>query len=337
MVTKDMTNTKKDEATSLPGKAKEKLPSSSKRPTRKKPKDKPKRPLSAYNFFFKEEREKILKIVLAEDPKTVENDPESEDYINDEMMERLKKEGGKVSFEEMGKLIGQRWKNIDPDRLSKYSELAAEDTERYKKEMQSYNGRQEAKMRSEALKPPAWNGGEADASQAGFGKGGTQEGARVLPAGYNDAMAASFANQAAAAAAMGGYANPYAGVDLSGAYAMGGMGGMYPGAYGYGVGAMGSEAAMQAAGGAGAGYGRQAGQGVAAAQGMYAQQMMMGGGGFPQAGAMGGYGQAADAYGGQAAAAAAGGAQQQYGIPGDQMAYAQGYGGAADAQAWGGQ
>lgn len=126
-----------------------------KRPTKKKPKDKPKRPLSAYNYFFKEEREKILRVVLAEDPTKVENPPESEDYLSEETIGRLKKEGGKVSFEEMGKLIGQRWKNIDPDRLAKYSEMASEDTERYKKEMQSYNGRQEAKMRSEALKPPA--------------------------------------------------------------------------------------------------------------------------------------------------------------------------------------
>jgi len=125
-----------------------------KRPTKKKPKDKPKRPLSAYNFFFKEEREKIIKVVLAEDPAAVKQDPDDDGFLDAESIGRLRKEGGKVSFEEMGKIIGQRWKNIDPDRLSKYAELAAEDTERYKTEMQAYNGRQEAKMRQEALKPP---------------------------------------------------------------------------------------------------------------------------------------------------------------------------------------
>jgi len=125
-----------------------------KRPTKKKPKDKPKRPLSAYNFFFKEEREKIIKVVLADDPSSVKQDPEDDGYLDLETIGRLKKEDGKVSFEEMGKIVGQRWKNIDPDRLAKYSELASEDTERYKTEMQEYNGRQEAKMRSEALKPP---------------------------------------------------------------------------------------------------------------------------------------------------------------------------------------
>jgi HMG-box domain len=157
-----------------------------KRPSKKKPKDKPKRPLvcclaltefgsamksvphpspvaffsewyhqSAYNFFFKAEREKILKVVLAEDPSKVQTDPEAEDYLVEDQIKKLKKEGGKVSFEEMGKLIGARWKNIDPDRLTRFSELATEDTDRYKKEMVSYNGRQEAKMRSEALSKPS--------------------------------------------------------------------------------------------------------------------------------------------------------------------------------------
>jgi hypothetical protein len=106
--------------------------------------------------FFKEEREKILSVVLADDPeKLKEANPEGDDHLDEEAIGRLKKEGGKISFEQMGKLIGHRWKQIDPDRLQKYSALAAEDTERYKNEMQTYNGMQEAKMRSEALKPIA--------------------------------------------------------------------------------------------------------------------------------------------------------------------------------------
>lgn len=320
-----------------PSKLQDKIPAASaiKRPTKKKPKDKPKRPLSAYNFFFKEEREKILKIVVAEDPAKVENDPKSDDYISDDLLNRLKKEGGKVSFEEMGKLIGQRWKNIDPDRLQKYSDKAQDDTERYKKEMQAYNGRQEAKMRSEALKPPTWNassnrsegatgagnngpvtseaGGDSAAgggaaANAAAGRGGYS--AEAL-AGINSAFAANPA--AAAGMGVGGY-NPYAGMDLS---AYGGMSqqqqmaGMYGGYAAFGDGQYGAGAGMY-------------GMGMIGAGGRGFQANMMGYG----AGAGGDYGGQQQGGGADGRDAAAYDAYQQ------QM-YQQ-YGGGS-GQGWGGQ
>lgn len=207
----------------------------------------------------------------------MENDPESEDFLSEEMLGRLRKPGGKVSFEEMGKLIGQRWKKIDPDRLTKYSELASEDTERYKKEMQTYNGRQEAKMRSEALKPPASFPGVGD-------KGGA---ANSMGA-YTDAMQGM--NSAFASAGgmpQAGY--PYGGMDFSG-YGMG-MGGMYnpygayPGMPGGGMSGANPEAMAQQLGSSGMDPNAAAGQ-YARNAGMYG--MMQGAAGFQ--GGMMGYG-----------------------------------------------
>ena len=220
-----MTGIKVEEHDSPGGgsKALDKIPVSTKRPTKKKPKDKPKRPLSAYNFFFKEEREKILKVVLSDEQTDTFNEPDSEDYIDDKTLARLRKEGGKVSFEEMGKLIGQRWKNLQPDRLTKFSELAAEDTDRYKKEMQGYNGRQEAKMRSEALKPqpgpsypPPQESSKASASMARAPPGPSYD----MPPGANPGYGAP--------PQMQGY--PYPGMEYGGypAMPMYGYGG-YPG------------------------------------------------------------------------------------------------------------
>jgi hypothetical protein len=216
----------------------------------KKPKDKPKRPLSAYNFFFKEEREKILKVVLAEDPTTVQPDPEADDFLEEEHIGRLKKEGGKVSFEEMGKIIGQRWKNIDPDRLSKYSEMAAEDTERYKTEMQAYNGRQEARMRQEALKPPPTY--TPAAPPQGYAPQGLMPGgADPSRGGYPDQMG-QMAGYGSPGMAPGGYGSYGGGMDFNGYGSMGYGMGAYGGAYGMPAGQM--DPNMY--GGAPAGYGQ---------------------------------------------------------------------------------
>jgi len=118
-----------------------------KRNTRKKAKDKPKRPLSAYNYFFKTERQRILKYLgrTSEPQSNVdssESDP-AEEVVDAEQEGKLVTESGKVSFEEMGKLIGRRWKAITPEKLEGFNKLAAEDAERYRKELADYNERKE--------------------------------------------------------------------------------------------------------------------------------------------------------------------------------------------------
>ena len=125
---------------------------------------------------------------MAQEDDKVKNDPDSDEYIDKETIDKLKKDGGKVSFEEMGKLIGQRWKNIDADRLTKYSDLAAEDTERYKKEMADYNGKQELKMRNEALKPsvPSYRSDKGQMQPAAYSDSSAYQGQMAYAYGGMD-------------------------------------------------------------------------------------------------------------------------------------------------------
>lgn len=98
----------------------------------KKHKDKPKRPLSAYNIFFKEERQRIL-----------DNLPESSttpDAASEEKPKRKRahKPHGKIGFENLAKLIGERWHSLNPESADYYRKLAEEDSLRYRSEMEAY-------------------------------------------------------------------------------------------------------------------------------------------------------------------------------------------------------
>ena len=124
--------------------------------------------------------------------------------------------------------------------------MAAEDTERYKTEMQAYNGRQEAKMRSEALKPPAQQypgaTGAGRGAEGFAGAGAGMDAARGGMAGYPEQMANMSAFAGPAGAAAMGAQGYYGGMaDFSGyGAAMGmGMAGMGMGAYGMGAYGMG--------------------------------------------------------------------------------------------------
>lgn len=102
---------------------------------RRKPKDKPKRPLSAYNIFFKEERARILDKI-----------PESEKAGSGgdgKTRKRKKRPHGKIGFENLAKVIGQRWQELTPEQVEYYKKKAEDDMKRYKDQMEEYLAKQD--------------------------------------------------------------------------------------------------------------------------------------------------------------------------------------------------
>eukprot|EP00536_Pseudo-nitzschia_multiseries_P011393 jgi/Psemu1/259806/estExt_Genewise1Plus.C_3840037 len=114
----------------------------------KKPKNKPKRPLSAYNIFFRDERANILAGIPDKD----EEDDEDQNDDHDDGLDGPKKKAsgkkrkrpphGKIGFESLAKIVGQRWKELKPEELAKYKKLADVDMVRYRAEMESYVAKQ---------------------------------------------------------------------------------------------------------------------------------------------------------------------------------------------------
>jgi len=99
----------------------------------------PKRPLSAYNIFFKEEREKLLesaaKLSLSASGK--EDSP-------------FQRKRGLVSFSEMGKTIGSKWKTLSDTQKVPYKELADSYLIQYRKQIEIYQDKNDFNIESGA-------------------------------------------------------------------------------------------------------------------------------------------------------------------------------------------
>mmetsp|Transcript_41416 Transcript_41416/g.99205 ORF Transcript_41416/g.99205 Transcript_41416/m.99205 type:complete len:703 (-) Transcript_41416:120-2228(-) len=147
---------------------------------KKKPADMPRRPLSAYNLFFSEERERILKEL--DDPDKAEKtftEKTEEETAADKADESSEAEGkttkkpqallrpllqsemkrrphrkthGKISFRALAAMVGKRWKSLPGERKQYYQNLAKVDMVRQKAAMEAYYEKEAEKLVAETEK-----------------------------------------------------------------------------------------------------------------------------------------------------------------------------------------
>lgn len=154
----DLTSDNKKKEEGEGGKTADKQAAVKKR-TWKKPKDKPKRPLSAYNLFFQSEREKII-LDLA--PELLNNGGGNGAANPPKRRRRHRKSHGKIGFAALARNIAQKWKNLDDEAKSPFEAEAEKEKVRYKKELDVWKkAQEELKKKAVAeVKAQKENGGE---------------------------------------------------------------------------------------------------------------------------------------------------------------------------------
>lgn len=103
------------------------------------PAEPPLRALSAYNFFFRDERDRILNECEHDWTESKKEKLLSDHWNRDRTKKRRhRKSHGKIDFTTLSKLISSRWKELSEDRKDFYRDVAAKDWERYQKELSEY-------------------------------------------------------------------------------------------------------------------------------------------------------------------------------------------------------
>ena len=118
----------------------------------KKPKDMPKRPLSAYNLFFRDERERILSAGPDGDLKTDRSDTGAP--IPKGKGKRSKKTSG-IGFANLAKTIAAKWKDLDDEVKAPYEKIAAAEKKVYEEAVGEWRIKQKAKKKALAAEKKA--------------------------------------------------------------------------------------------------------------------------------------------------------------------------------------